>query len=177
MICCDVMWCDVIWLNIHCIWVRSRNCGCLVTWFCYELITKPGNKTATVSWPDPYVYELISILSSWLILKYRYRRHLIHTSSTLIGAVLGLAASDPWLVLLCHVHQLFHRILLGWLVYALRGYCPPSPLYPLHCPHGIQPQTHGLDGHMEMLVSSPVMINPLRVTFSTTNMNMYIQFI
>ena len=36
------------------IWVRSRNCGCLVTWFCYQLIAKPGNKTASVSWPDPY---------------------------------------------------------------------------------------------------------------------------
>ena len=36
------------------IWVRSRNCGCLVTWFCYHLIAKPGNKTATVPWPDPY---------------------------------------------------------------------------------------------------------------------------
>ena len=34
-------------------WVRSRNCGCLVTWFCYQLIAKPGNKTATVPWPDP----------------------------------------------------------------------------------------------------------------------------
>ena len=38
------------------IWVRSRNCGCLVTWFCYQLIAKPGNKTATVLWPDPYSY-------------------------------------------------------------------------------------------------------------------------
>ena len=38
------------------IWVRSRNCGCLVTWFCYQLIAKPGNKTAAVSWPHPYVY-------------------------------------------------------------------------------------------------------------------------
>ena len=37
------------------IWVRSRNCGCLVTWFCYQLIAKPGNKTATFPWPDPYV--------------------------------------------------------------------------------------------------------------------------
>ena len=36
------------------IWVRSRRCGCLVTWFCHQLITKPGNKTATPSWPDPY---------------------------------------------------------------------------------------------------------------------------
>ena len=36
-------------------WVRSRNCGCLVTWFCYQLIAKPGNKTDTVSWPDPHL--------------------------------------------------------------------------------------------------------------------------
>ena len=36
------------------IWVRSGNCGCLVTWFCYQLIAKPGNKTAAVPWPDPY---------------------------------------------------------------------------------------------------------------------------
>ena len=43
-------------INI-CIWVRSRNCGCLVTWFCYQLIAKPGNKTATFSWPDPYIVE------------------------------------------------------------------------------------------------------------------------
>ena len=34
-------------------WVRSRNCGCLVTWFCYQLIAKPGNKTAAGSWLDP----------------------------------------------------------------------------------------------------------------------------
>ena len=30
------------------IWVRSRNCGCLVSWFCYQLIAKPGIKTAAV---------------------------------------------------------------------------------------------------------------------------------
>ena len=36
------------------LWVRSRNCGCLVTWFCYQLLAKPGNKTAAVLWPDPY---------------------------------------------------------------------------------------------------------------------------
>ena len=38
------------------IWVRSRNCGCLVTWFCYQLIAKQGNKTATVPWPDPSLF-------------------------------------------------------------------------------------------------------------------------
>ena len=35
--------------------VRSRRCGCLVTWFCYQLIAKPGNKTTTPSWSNPYV--------------------------------------------------------------------------------------------------------------------------
>ena len=44
------------------IWVRSWNCGCLVTRFCYQLIAKPGNKTATVSGPDPYK---VSILTLW----------------------------------------------------------------------------------------------------------------
>ena len=35
------------------IWVRSRRCSCLVTWFWYHLITKTDNKTAAPSWPDP----------------------------------------------------------------------------------------------------------------------------
>ena len=49
--CCTIICC---WFHIY-IWVRSRNCGCLVTWFCYQLIAKPGNKTVAVSWPDPYI--------------------------------------------------------------------------------------------------------------------------
>ena len=36
-------------------WVGSRNCGCLVAWICYQLMAKPGSRTATVPWPDPYV--------------------------------------------------------------------------------------------------------------------------
>ena len=36
------------------IWIRSRNCGRPVTQPCYQLIARPGNKTATVTWPDPY---------------------------------------------------------------------------------------------------------------------------
>ena len=36
--------------------VRSQNCDCPIAWFCYQLIAKPGDKTATVPWPDPYVY-------------------------------------------------------------------------------------------------------------------------
>ena len=33
--------------------VTKLQCSCLVTWFCYQLIAKPGNNTAAVSvtWP------------------------------------------------------------------------------------------------------------------------------
>ena len=41
--------------NFTDIWVRSGNCGCLVTWFCYRSIAKPGNKTVAVPWPHPYI--------------------------------------------------------------------------------------------------------------------------
>ena len=33
--------------------VKPWRCGCLATWFCYQLIAKPGNKTATPLWVDP----------------------------------------------------------------------------------------------------------------------------
>ena len=36
------------------IWARSRRCICLVTWFCYLMIAKPGNTTGAPPWPDPY---------------------------------------------------------------------------------------------------------------------------
>ena len=47
---------EPVMTHITDIWVRSRNCSCLVTWFCYQLIAKPGNKMAAVSWPDPYTW-------------------------------------------------------------------------------------------------------------------------
>ena len=47
------------------IWVSSWRCACLVTWFCYQMIAKPGNNTGPPSsWPDPYG---VSFLSSNLI--------------------------------------------------------------------------------------------------------------
>ena len=49
-------------LSSICIWVGSRNWDCLVTWFCYQLIAKPGNKTAPVSLPDPYVFFFVITL-------------------------------------------------------------------------------------------------------------------
>ena len=57
-----------------CIWVRSQKCGCFVTWFCYQMIAKPGNKTAPSSWPDPFIcdtFEIYHILVS-IIHIYKY---------------------------------------------------------------------------------------------------------
>ena len=45
------------------IWVRSQRCGFLVTRFCYQLIAKPGNKTAAPPWPDPY--DLLTQYWDW----------------------------------------------------------------------------------------------------------------
>ena len=41
-------------MSLNCgIWVGPWMWGCLVTWSCYQLIGKPGNKTATPPWPYP----------------------------------------------------------------------------------------------------------------------------
>ena len=42
---------------MYCIWVRWWRCGCLVTWFCYRLIAKLGNKTATPPWPNLHIED------------------------------------------------------------------------------------------------------------------------
>ena len=49
---------------INSIWIRSRRWTFLVTWFCYHLIAKPGNKKGSLSWSDPYkrMMHLLSIL-------------------------------------------------------------------------------------------------------------------
>ena len=44
---------DFLWITI---WVRSRKCACIFTWFCYQMTAKPGNKTGPPSWTDLYVY-------------------------------------------------------------------------------------------------------------------------
>ena len=42
---------DWLWTTI--IWLRSQRWGCLVAWFCYQPIAKPGKKTAARLWPEP----------------------------------------------------------------------------------------------------------------------------
>ena len=52
---------------------RSWNCGCLVTCFCYQSIAKPGNKTAAVPWPDPYIKKW-NVLIYWnMVFSYESR--------------------------------------------------------------------------------------------------------
>ena len=68
------------WANIspvdEYIWVRSRRWGCLVTWFCYQMIAKPGNKTAAPLWPDPYIDTFLSQHPRGLFQWYMYKDHL-----------------------------------------------------------------------------------------------------
>ena len=51
--------------KVQSIWVRSRRCGCLATWFCYQLIAKPSNKTAAPSWPDLY-FKIWCMSKTWI---------------------------------------------------------------------------------------------------------------
>ena len=55
-----------------CVWVRSRRCGCLVTLFCYQMIAKPGNKTAAPLWSDPYIDGFVQDCSISLLMHWRY---------------------------------------------------------------------------------------------------------
>ena len=72
-------------------WVRSRNCSCLVTWFCYQLIT--GNKTATVLWPDPNIFyvswnefsSMVEVLQ-WLLFCLQ-KKHFVHYEKMLSKCV------------------------------------------------------------------------------------------
>ena len=85
-----------IYIYIY-IWVRSRNCGCLVTWFCYQLIAKPGNKTGTDSWPDPYMCvcnknDKIMWVPFWM-----HGQLYIYIYIYLVNTFEILHASKPWI--------------------------------------------------------------------------------
>ena len=43
-------------------WVGSGGCNCLVSWFCYQLIAKPGNKTVAPPWPNTHPFEVITYI-------------------------------------------------------------------------------------------------------------------
>ena len=47
------------------IWVRWWRCSCFVTWFCYQLIAKPGNKTTAPAWPDSHNFSRLTGACGW----------------------------------------------------------------------------------------------------------------
>ena len=51
-----------IYMLLRCIviWDRSRRCVYLVTWFCYQMITKPCNKIGLPSSPEPTGHSHLS---------------------------------------------------------------------------------------------------------------------
>ena len=52
--------------HMSCGWGK-KNYGSLVTWFCYQLIAKPANKTDTVSWPHPYASPGLHLSCNMLV--------------------------------------------------------------------------------------------------------------
>ena len=69
--------------------------GFAIIWFCYQMIAKPGNKTAVPSWPDTYGTVDInnnSTLHSVGITPCRPRRN--HTSGSVAHAMQFSAPSD-----------------------------------------------------------------------------------
>ena len=94
----------------HTIWVRSRNCGCLVTWFCYQLIAKPGNKTAAALWPGTHFTNDFSIT-----IQIRSKIHLALIQLQLIISQQNLAHATT-AQLSCHVPNFvaITLLVLGW---------------------------------------------------------------
>ena len=89
-------YCSVAPSNKYMIWVRSQNCGCLVTWFCYQLIAKPGNKTATVSWSDPYIGDMICGITCLLF------------SDSFMFVAQWMRPSPSWSLWFANSHWFFH---------------------------------------------------------------------
>ena len=96
-------------------WVRTQNCGCLVTWFYYQLIAKPGNKTAAVSWPTYRTHGLCMAehLSWW-----PWRDETLHITSRRhslsgIGRTNGLDLIDAKLCVLSLYKKQYSLVIRG----------------------------------------------------------------
>ena len=94
-----------------CIWVRSRNCGCLVTWFWYQLIAKPGNKTAADSRPDPYIAIIFHASISyfcrqvWGIIRHTWSNLLTSIAGSIVVVELAIVFEHTvdWVAHICRV--------------------------------------------------------------------------
>ena len=109
-----VCWWYIVWINDICvtntsdkkcniIWVRTRNCGCLVTWFCYRQIAKPGNKTATVR--DLTHLLLISITSLCQWPTKISKRHISYSTLFLMNAKQNAIIGISVMSFFCHTQS------------------------------------------------------------------------
>ena len=97
------------------IWVRSWNCGCLVTWLCYQLIVKPGKKqqqfrdlthimTAKMYWTTEHIIPLggqVLAYVDWVLISQGNHCHTSHISiydMTLTIACWASVLSKMWQV-------------------------------------------------------------------------------
>ena len=88
------------------IWIRSRNCSCLVTWFGYQLIAKPGNKTAIVPWPNPYIL----IKTGWCELSKLARYYPTSLGHIVIKYIIWNKFGSRTLVWSCYFSKILLRI-------------------------------------------------------------------
>ena len=78
------------------IWVRSWKCSYLVTWFSYQLIAKPGNKIAALSWPDPHIYiHIYSFLNFFCIYEFVFKFLIKLDLSDRGSFSVGFSATSP----------------------------------------------------------------------------------
>ena len=120
-----------------CIWVRSRNCGCLVTWFCYHLIAKPDNKTTAVPWPDPYQNVIFGdhfVQTSMCQNRtYCITWELVHSIMTLLGSNSN-SSLLPWYCVVGHL----------WCLCINAMQLSPNEQVPIQSSLSWQPQLHPL---------------------------------
>ena len=102
--------------------IRSRNCDCLVTRLCYQLIAKPGNKTAAVSWPDPYIQHMTLRLIKEAILIFEFKLlsnlskgYVYCNGNVWYEGVLRLQASYSILAQFPRIAHLHHDSLACWV--------------------------------------------------------------
>ena len=75
-----------IYIYIYiCIWVGSWKCVCLVTWFCYQRIAKPGHKTTGPPWPNPCIHAFSIISQEYLKFAWRTGTSLHHMANTIVA--------------------------------------------------------------------------------------------
>ena len=80
--------------NISCLCMgpEAWRCGCLVAWFCYEMIAKPSNKTALPPWPDSM--HMIQYCYKWWFAALTHRGRVTHicvSKLIIIGSDNGLS--------------------------------------------------------------------------------------